>query len=250
MKRFRTSKSGNDTALNDVPDELLTKANPITDAVLRAAGLTHAFEALAGNILAAESRGERKAIGRPTRRLAVIGLGLVAMLVVAGIGLGGMITTHTGFFPEKPGTENDTSEYLRTDATDFPPLVKKLVKDIPFPPGDSAVARIPRYVRQIRQSPDGLRTNVQAVGIQGHFSLLAVCAWRGYWLNAHNDGNKAKQALGADGLARVASSDAMKKTDSWWSLYLQVAQTEATGDPSASRNFNNFYRVNCLEAGR
>ena len=250
MKRFRTSKSGSETALNDVPDELLAKANPITDAVLRAAGLTHAFEALAGNILAAESRGERKAIGRPTRRLAVIGLGLVAMLAVAGIGLGGMITTHTGFFPEKPGTENDTSEYLRTDAPDFPPLVEKLVKDIPFPPGDSAISRVPLYIHRLQPGADGIPITVQAIGIQGHFSLLSVCAWRGYWLDAYKNGDKTAQASGADGLARVASSNAMKKTDSWWSLYLQVAHNETAGDPSASRNFNDFYRVSCREAGR
>ena len=250
MKRLRTSKSRSDIALNDVPNELLAKASPITDTAIGAAGLTHAFEALAGNILAAESRSGRRAIARPTHRLAVIGLGLVAMLAVAGIGLGGMITTHTGFFPEKPGTENDTSEYLRTDAPDFPPLVEKLVKGIPFPPGDSAIARIPLYVRQMQPSADGIPNNVQAIGIQGHFSLLSVCAWRGYWLDAHKDGDRAAQTLGADGLTSVASSNAMKKTDSWWSLYLQVAHNEAAGDPSASRNFNGFYRVNCRKAGR
>ena len=172
------------------------------------------------------------------------------MLVITSVGLGGMITTHTGFFPKKAGTENDTSEYLRTDTPDFPPLVKKLVKDIPFPPGDSALSRVPLYIKQLQPGQDGIPNNVQAVGIKGHFSLLAVCAWRGYWLNAFKAGDEAAQALGADGLARVASSDAMKKTDSWWSLYLQVAHNETAGDPAASSNFNGFYRVNCPEAGK
>ncbi len=180
----------------------------------------------------------------------MIGFVLVAMLAVAGIGLGGMITTHTGFFPAKPGTENDTSEYLRTDAPDFPPLVEKLVKDIAFPPGDSAISHVPLYIHRLQPGVDGIPITVQAIGIQGHFSLLSVCAWRGYWLDAYKDGDGAAQALGVDGLARVASSNAMKKTDSWWSLYLQVAHNEAAGDPSASRNFNDFYRVSCREAGR
>ncbi|MGA9761931.1 MAG: hypothetical protein WBQ14_05870 [Gaiellaceae bacterium] len=250
MKRLRTSKSRSNVALNDVSNELLAKASPITDTAIGAAGLTHAFEALAGNILAAESRSGRRAIGRPTRRFAVIGLGLVAMLAVAGLGLGGMITTHTGFFPEKPGTENDTSEYLRTDAPDFPPLVRKLVKDIPYPPGDSALSRVSLYVRRFQPGPDGIPNTVQAAGIKGQFSFWAVCAWRGYWIDAYKNGDVAAQKLGADGLARVATSDAMKKTDSWWPRFLDVARAEAKGDPvgpvlPGNTHFDDFYRLNC-----
>jgi len=244
MKPFRASNPRGDTASNDVLNRLLINASPIADAAVQGAGLTEAFEALGNRILAAEPR----RIWRPTRRVAAIGVVFAALLTTASIGFGGMITTHTGFFPDKPMTENDTSEYLRTDAPDFPPLVKKLVKDIPFPPGDSAESRVPLYVRQIQPGADGIPITVQAVGIKGHFSLLAVCAWRGYWVDAHNDGNKAKQALGADGLARVASSDAMKKTDSFWSLYFQVAQAEAKGDPSVPSDFASFYKANCSEA--
>ena len=251
MKPFRafTSRRG-DTASNNDLDRLLAATSPITDAGVRAADLTEAFDVLGARILAGGQRQERRRIRRPTRRYAVVGLVFAAMLVITSVGLGGMITTHTGFFPKKAGTENDTSEYLRTDTPDFPPLVKKLVKDIPFPPGDSALSRVPLYIKQLQPGQDGIPNNVQAVGIKGHFSLLAVCAWRGYWLNAFKAGDEAAQALGADGLARVASSDAMKKTDSWWSRYLQVAHNETAGDPAASSNFNGFYRVNCPEAGK
>jgi hypothetical protein len=251
MKRFRAFTSRDDNAPNDVRKRLLVNANPITDAVVQAAGLTEAFGALGARILSAERSRARRVIWRPTRRLVVIGLALLAMLAATGVGLGEMITTHTGFFPDKPGTENDTSEYLRTDAPDFPPLVRKLVKGIPFPPGDSALSRVPLYVSHLQPGPDGIPNNVQAIGIQGHFSLLAVCAWRGYWLDAYKTGDKAAQTLGADRLARVAASDAMKKTDSWWSLYLEVARTEAKGSPSAPRDFTTFYRVNCTsKAGK
>jgi hypothetical protein len=251
MKRFRAFTSRSDNAPNNVPDQLLVNANPIADAALQAAGLAEAFGALGTRILAADRRRERWVIWRTTRRRAVVGLVFGAILATSSIGLGSMITTHTGFFADKPGTENDTSEYLRTDAPDFPPLVKKLVKDIPFPPGDSALSRVPLYVSRLQPRADGIPNNVQAIGIKGHFSLLAVCAWRGYWLDAYRGGNKQKQALGAGGLARVASSDALKKTDSWWPLYLEVARAEATGDPSASRNFTDFSRVNCQNgAGR
>src|SRR4051794_21117858 len=113
-------------------------------------------------------------------------------------------------------TENDTTEFFRTDALDFPPLVAKLVADIPFPPGDSAERHVQRYVDQAQPGPDGVPQLVQAAGIEGTFSSWAMCAWRGYWLQEHARGNAAHAALAADGLATVASSDAVKKTDSWW----------------------------------
>lgn len=250
MKRFRSSNPRGDAASDDVLSRLLVDASPIADSALETADLAEAFDALGTRIVAGERRRGRGRIWRPTRGRTAVGLAVVAVLATTSIGLGGMITTHTGFFPKDPGTEGDTTELLRTDAPDFPPLVEKLVKDIPFPPGDSALSRVPLYVSQLQPGADGIPINVQAVGIQGDFSLKAVCAWRGYWLNAYQDGDTTAQALGASGLARVASSDAMKKTDSWWSLYLQVARNEAAGDPSASRNFDDFYRVNCPEAGK
>jgi hypothetical protein len=87
---------------------------------------------------------------------------------------------------------------------------------------------------------------LQAAGIKGTFSLWAVCAWRGYWLQAHNEGSQAKETMAADGLAKVASSETMKKADTWWRVYLNVAKNEAAGDPSAPSNFEGFYQGNCL----
>jgi hypothetical protein len=250
MKRFRTSNSPG----NDAPDNPLTRllatASPVADATLEAANLTDAFNDLGTRILAGGLHPDRRRTWRPTRRAVVVGLVFAVVFVTGSIGLAGMITTHTGFFPKKAGTENDTSEFLRTDAPDFPPLVEKLVKDIPFPPGDSALSRVPRYVRQVQPGPDGIPNDVQAAGVQGTFSLWAVCAWRGYWLNAYKNGDGAGQTLGADGLARVATSEAEKKDDSWWPLYLQVAHLEAKGDPSAPPNFTGFYQGNCPETGK
>ena len=222
-------------------DRLLAAANPVrADALLRP------------EIAAAlDSIGERIAAARPhsaPRRLrhGAIALAFVVVaLVVATTGLARLLTTHTGFFPSKAGTENDTSEFLRTDAPDFPPLVAKLVKDIPFPPGDSALSRVGRYVREKQPGPDGIPQTVQAAGIKGTFSLWAVCAWRGYWLQEHAAGSRAKEELGARGLAEVSSSAALKKVDSFWPIYLSVAKSEAAGDASAPKAFEDFYRVNC-----
>jgi hypothetical protein len=86
---------------------------------------------------------------------------------------------------------------------------------------------------------------VQAAGIKGTFSLWAVCAWRGYWLQEYRLGDREQEAAAARGLAEVASSTAGRKTDSAWRLYLGIARSEAAGDSSAPKDFEDFYRVNC-----
>ena len=232
-------------AASDALNRLLATADPLGGAALEAPAISRAFDLLGQRIVAHAQRSS----GRRTRRVGRFALAFAAAAILAGASAGAMYSTHTGFFPATAGTENDTSEYLRTDAPDFPPLVPplvaKLVKDIPFPPGESARSQVPRYVAQVQPGPDGIPNTVQAAGIKGTFSFWAVCAWRGYWLHVHRAGDSARQALAADRLSQVASSEAMKKVDSAWPLYLAVARREADGDPSAPRNFADFYRVNC-----
>jgi hypothetical protein len=227
--------------MNDF-DTLLAAADPVDESALRSSELAGALDALGGRITAAERRPRRR-----YRRGAVALAFAAVVFLTAAIAFGRMLTTHTGFFPSKPGTENDTTELLRTDAPDFPPLVAKLVRDIPFPPGDSALSRVGTYVREKQPGPDGIPETVQAAGIRGTFSLWAVCAWRGYWLREHEAGHRAHEALAAAGLAEVASSEAEKKTDSFWPIYLGVARSEAAGSAAAPRDFQAFYRVNCAK---
>src|SRR5437763_13197625 len=132
MKRIRLSPAT--TARDELLDGIVAAANPIQDTALRAAGFADAFETLERRILARTPRGARR---RLSPRLAVA---LVVAVTVFGVtaALASMLTTHTGFFPSKAGTENDRTEFLRTDVPDFPPLVARLVNGIPFPPGDSA----------------------------------------------------------------------------------------------------------------
>jgi hypothetical protein len=243
MTPNRTPKLVSGAARGDALDKLVVSANPLTDHALHAANLGPAFDRLGENIVASTRR--RPQTSRPYRRRASFVVALAAALLVVTAALGGMYTTHTGFFPPTAGTENDTSEFLRTDAPDFPPLVTRLVKGIPFPPGDSAVSRVATYVQQRQPGADGVANTVQAAGVQNTFSGLAVCAWRGYWLQEHAAGDRDKQALAASGLRDVATSDVVKKWDSFAPTYLSVANSEAAGDASASTNFENFYRVEC-----
>jgi hypothetical protein len=216
-------------------------ANPVSEIALASADLVRALDLLGDEVRAVD-----RARARPRRGFVALAFAVVA-LVITAVALGRLLTAHTGFFPAKPGTENDTSEFLRTDAPDFPPLVAKLVRDIPFPPGDSALSRVATYVGERQPGPDGVPETVQAAGIKGTFSLWAVCAWRGYWLREHSLGSRDGEAAGAAGLAEVASSQALRKTDSAWPLYLRVARAEAAGTATAPPEFEGFYRVTCAK---
>jgi hypothetical protein len=230
------------TLADDELDRLVKALGRPADGALDPASFELAFDRLGDRIRASEP-----AAGRPRlrRRTAVI-LVLATALLVAAAAVGAMRTTHTGFFPAKAGTENDTSEYLRTDAPDFPPLVRGLVRDTPFPPGDSALARVPAYVRSLQPGADGISVTVQAAGIKGHFAEYAICAWRGYWLQEHAAGHTAAAAAAARSLEQVATSDALKTVDVEWPTYLAAARAEAANDASAETVLSVFYRANCL----
>jgi hypothetical protein len=231
-----------DAPTDDELDRLVASTCRAGDQALERAVPDLAFERLAARIFASEPAAKRL---RFRRRTAVILVFATALLVAAGA-LGAMRTTHTGFFPATAGTENDTSEFLRTDAPDFPPLVRRLVRDTPFPPGDSALSRLPGYLKTVRLSPDGAPMTVQAAGISGHFAEYAVCAWRGYWLQEHAAGRSENAAAAARGLEQVATSDALKKVDAAWPTFRAAARAEAAGDPSAETVLADFYRANCL----
>src|SRR5438105_3868392 len=180
-------------------EQLLASANPISPTALESAELAAAFDRLGERIV--ESRPQTRR--RRSRRFATTLVFAAVALVAAAIATGALITTHTGFFPKVAGTENDTSDFLRTDAPDFPPLVHKLVRDIPFPPGYSREAYISRYLNAPTMKPDsnGIANTVQAAGIRGTIGFFSLCAWRGYWLNAHAGGDASAEAAGAAGLA-------------------------------------------------
>jgi hypothetical protein len=224
-------------------DQLLASVNPVAPLSLESTEVAAAFDRLGERIVAARPQ----SAARRASRLATALTFAAAALVVAAVAMGAMVTTHSGFFPKVAGTENDTSEFLRTDAPDFPPLVHKLVRDIPFPPGYSREAYISHYLNRATMKPDanGVSNTVQAAGIRGTIGFFSLCAWRGYWLSAHASSDASAEGIGASGLMLVASSDAVKKSDSWWPKYVALAQNEARGDASWPPDLQRWYEVNC-----
>lgn len=242
MRHTRSSSYGPGSGGRSA-EQLLVAANPVSPTSLESAEVTFAFDRLGERIVRSRPGLAHQRRGRLTVALSFAAVALVAATVAAGA----MITTHTGFFPKTAGTENDTSEFLRTDAPDFAPLVHKLAQDIAFPPGYSRDTYIERYLNEPTLKPDanGVASTVQAAGVRGTIGFFSLCAWRGYWLNAHANGNTAAQAVGAAGLQQVASSDAVRKSDNWWPKYVALAQNEARGDAASSPELQRWYAVNC-----
>jgi hypothetical protein len=239
--KTNTSSTSNSGSTGDL-DLLVAHADPIASSTLETPRISEGLDRLGRRVLASP-KGRQS---RPYRRRSAVALGFASILLICSVAVGSMYTTHTGIFP-KAGTDNDSSELLRIDAPDFQPTVRSLVSEIPFPPGDSAVARIPSYLHQLHNQEG--TTMVQITGIKGQFSLQAVCAWRGYWLQEHALGHSANEQLAADGLGKVASSDSMKAVDSWWPVYLAAAHSEAA-DSRVSARFAGFYRANCADQPR
>src|SRR5437763_5804718 len=229
-------------------DELLASSNPVLPAALESTELAAALDRLGERIVA-----RRQTPGvRHGRRLATAVTFAAVALVVAAVAAGAMVTTHTGFFPKVAGTENDTSEFLRTDAPDFPPLVRKLVSNIEFPPGYNREAYVRRYLNEpIMHPQDGAPNTVQAAGVRANMAFWAVCAWRGYWLEVDAAADAAGEAAAVAGLQRIASSAALKKVDSFWPHYLALAEAEKNGDAAPPQDLQNFDSVSCagLEHG-
>jgi hypothetical protein len=223
---------------------MLAAANPVAETALASADVDLALDLIGERIIA----GGTSRQGGSSSRISV-GVAFAAVaLVVTAVALGAMLTTHTGIFPKTAGTENDTRELLRTDAPDFPALVARLTQNVAFPPGYSRQAYLDRYVNEPSHKPDknGAYNTVQAAGVQTNIAYWAVCAWRGYWLQAHAVGNAADAAAGAAGLKQlVNSSDALKKWDSFWPKYLAIVENENQGSAALPAGLVNFDSVSC-----
>jgi len=144
---------------------MLAAANPVVETALASTDVDFALDLIGERIIAGGTSRQRDRSGRI--RVAVVFA--AAAFVVTTVAFGAMLTTHTGIFPKAAGTENDTSELLRTDAADFPALVAKLTQDVVFPPGYSRQAYLDRYLNEPSHKPDknGVYNTVQAAGVQG-----------------------------------------------------------------------------------
>lgn len=211
----------------EITSSLIAHANPVPRGSLEPS--PSSLEALFAGIVA-EPPARRRRWTR--KRTFVVAFAVMAVAIATAVGA--TYSTHTGVLGLPHKTENDTSEYLRVDAPDFPPLALKLARGIPFPPGDSAKTYLRFLIR-----PHELR---QVTGVKGQFAFDAMCAWQGYWLEAHRNGDVAKEAAAVRVLRAIPTWPAITAVDSGTALYASFAADAAAG--KAAR-IQYFWNVNC-----
>jgi hypothetical protein len=140
-------------------------------------------------------------------RVAAIAVAAIAIPVASAVGYG--ISAHTGLFGSPGMTENDTTEWLRTDAPDFGRVAARLVPNLPLPAGASWRDEVRNEVRIGRSAP-GL---VQVTGVRSDFEAYARCSWVQAWVNAYLRDDAAKAAHTAAVIARSADWPALAATD-------------------------------------
>ena len=83
---------------------------------------------------------------------------------------------------------------------------------------------------------------MQAAGIRGKFAFDSMCAWQGYWLEAHRNGDAAKEATAVKVLRAIPTWKAITDVDSGSALYATFAADAAKGNAGP---IQYFWNVNC-----
>jgi len=194
------------------------KLESITDAV---AGLAPTRDAMfvdpryassVGDLAGAIVETDRRRWGRPFRLQARRRLAIaiaVAVAVPASTAVAYQWSAHTGWFGSPGMTENDTSEWLRSDAPDFRQVAADLVPDLPLPRGASWTTELDRQVEQGRSAP-GL---VQVTGVRRTFEAYARCTWIQSWLLAFERDDRQAARLAAGVIAGSSRWPATVATD-------------------------------------
>lgn len=175
-------------------EQLLFDSDPITQEV----GTQVSGELLAQ--LAAETVAEgtgREAVARRSRRKRKIIAASVGLVLVPGIAAAsGAYLAKTGVFGQPGMTENDTSEYIKVCAPDFPAYFATLPAPTVAPPPGLTWGQVERFiVHKLQHSAaqecrDGGLV-MQATGLQREYLLSAWTVYDCRAYNAHKDGDTA-----------------------------------------------------------
>ena len=125
-------------------------------------------------------------------RIGVAGIAVAAVLAGAGTATAGWLSIHTGLFGDPGMTENDTSEFLRTDGAGMPALFDSIARRYTLPPGGRWEAAKQRFIG----GEPGL---IQRAGVEQAVAFESICQWTGAWL----DGGAAERRAATRVLGRV-----------------------------------------------
>jgi hypothetical protein len=177
---------------------LVASGAPARDSELLAGPTVELVDALARSASADVRRLPRSVTRRRLGVVLAAGLALVAATSVAAH----QFSAHTGLFGNPDFTEEDGSEWLRTNAPDFPEVVRSLIpSELPLPPGYSWEPEVARQAQQGREH-GGLQ---QATGVRSTFAFYAYCAWLRRWYDARAVDDLPGQSRAKRVLAAVPS---------------------------------------------
>jgi len=126
-----------------------------------------------GAAIAASPRPAARA--RRRFRIGFAGIAVAAVLATAGTATAEWLSIHTGLFGDPGMTENDTSEFLRTNGAEMPALFDSIARHYTLPPGGSWDAAKQRFVG----GEPGL---IQRAGVEQAVAYESICQWTGAWL--------------------------------------------------------------------
>lgn len=154
----------------------------------------------------------RRGASRRRRWSVAAVVGVVAALLTAttAVAYNAFVGAHTGEYGKPGNTENDTSEWLRSDGGDFRQVVEELrPTEVPVPPGFSYAADVDAFVESLTEE----RTFIQVTGVRSTYAFWAICAWEREFLAADNAGDEPRRAAASAILRDVPSWPLIVATD-------------------------------------
>ncbi|HEX5596168.1 MAG TPA: hypothetical protein VFX61_09170 [Micromonosporaceae bacterium] len=227
------------TADDDELDRLLALADPAPNRVATDGDAALLVGELARSVLAQEQRPAptvNRAGRRHRRRRSAIVAGLVAALTlgIGGVAFGYVSKARTGKFGLPGMTENDTSEWLRTDAVDFRQVVEELrPTDLPLPVNESFTPAVDLLIKNYGNE----RAVIQVTAVRSHYASYAACSWEAEWLAAHTEADRDRMDRAVEVLRSVPSWPAIVAVDGGGvrELHRDIAEAAARGDDAVVR---------------
>jgi hypothetical protein len=130
-------------------------------------------------------------------------------------------------------TENDTSEFLRTNGREMPALMDEIARDYPLPPGGS-------YDTAKQHLTGGEPGLIQRAGVEQAIAYSSICQWTGAWLT----GDAALRRAATRVLERVPGWAIIRDHDGGGGVELheRIAAAAQAGEPGLLRQYR---RANC-----
>lgn len=227
---------------DDQVDQLVRSAIPHPEDWLASLPLERAEAALCEEIMARPKLVAVPSSRRRRRLVKVMAAGALALSLTAATW--SAVGPWTGLFGGGPGSEEGTGEFIRLDVDGARPVLDRIAKRVPLPPGgsfDQAKANLQRP-----PDVDGDRRGhvMTESGIESTFAGVAACQWTGFWLDGYQRGDAAQMAQAQAVLDAIPTWPIITASDGggYGPLLARRAEGARTANPDL---FLPEYQLNC-----